>query len=231
MGRQLISNRNLALTRRRATMRDYLISEYCPMAPRFNIALFLTWIRIAAIPMVVIVFMLPGYWSKPIAAVIFTLAGLTDWLDGYLARKLGLTSRFGAFLDPVADKLMVSTALVLILWAAPEHEAGMWIPHHAMILTVCAAIIIGREIVISALREWMAEMGERGTVAVSGAAKIKTIFQLVGVGAMLFTYPIFGILPAYGIGFMLVVAAALLTIWTMFLYLRAAWPALRADDN
>ena len=85
------------------------------MRPKFNIAIFLTWIRIAAIPMVVIVFMLPFYWAKPTAAVIFTVAGLTDWLDGYLARKLNLTSRFGAFLDPVADKLMVSTALVLIL--------------------------------------------------------------------------------------------------------------------
>jgi CDP-diacylglycerol--glycerol-3-phosphate 3-phosphatidyltransferase len=201
------------------------------MPGQFNIALFLTWIRIAAIPMVVVVFMWPGEWSKPIAAVIFTLAGLTDWLDGYLARKLNLTSRFGAFLDPVADKLMVATALVLILWAAPQHSAGMWFPNHDMVLTVCAAIIIGREIVISALREWMAEMGERGTVAVSGIAKIKTIFQMVGVGAMLYTYPIFGILPAYGIGFMLVVAAAVLTIWTMYLYLKAAWPALMAPED
>ena len=85
------------------------------MRPRFNIALMLTWFRIAAIPLVVIVFVLPGYWYKPAAALIFTLAGLTDWLDGYLARKLDLTSRFGAFLDPVADKLMVSSALVLII--------------------------------------------------------------------------------------------------------------------
>lgn len=201
------------------------------MPANFNIALFLTWIRIAAIPMVVIVFMLPWYWAEPTAAVIFTLAGLTDWLDGYLARRLNLTSRFGAFLDPVADKLMVTTALVLIIWAAPQHVAGMWIPHHDMVLAVCAAIIIGREIVISALREWMAEMGERSKVAVSGIAKIKTIFQLVGVGAMLYTYPIFGILPAYGIGFILVVAAAVLTIWTMYLYLLAAWPALMASED
>jgi CDP-diacylglycerol--glycerol-3-phosphate 3-phosphatidyltransferase len=200
------------------------------MAKRFNIAILLTWIRIAAIPMVVIVFMLPGYWSKPIAAVIFTLAGLTDWLDGYLARKLNLTSRFGAFLDPVADKLMVSTALVLILWAAPQHNDGMWIPHHDMILTICAAVIIGREIVISALREWMAEIGERSAVAVTGIAKLKTIFQMVGVGAMLYTYPIFGILPAYGIGFLLVVAASVLTLWSMMIYLQAAWPLLNAPD-
>ena len=199
------------------------------MAARFNIALALTWIRIAAIPLVVIVFMLPGYWSKPIAAVIFTLAGLTDWLDGYLARKLNLTSKFGAFLDPVADKLMVSTALVLILWAAPQHEMPL-VPGHEMILTVCAAIIIGREIVISALREWMAEMGARSAVAVTGIAKLKTIFQLVGVGAMLFTYPIFGFIPAYGIGFLLVLAAAVLTIWSMYIYLKAAWPQLSAPE-
>lgn len=198
------------------------------MRPSFNIALFLTWTRIAAIPMVAIVFMLPFHWAKPTAAVIFTIAGLTDWLDGYLARKLNLMSRFGAFLDPVADKLMVSTALVLILWAAPDHKMP-FVPAHEMILAVCAAIIIGREIVISALREWMAELGERGAVAVTGIAKLKTIFQLVGVGAMLFTYPIFGILPAYEIGFLLVVAASVLTLWSMYLYLLAAWPHLKTD--
>ncbi len=200
------------------------------MAARFNIALMLTWIRIAAIPMVVLVFMLPGTWSKPIAAVIFTLAGLTDWLDGYLARKLNMTSRFGAFLDPVADKLMVATALVLILWAAPQHELAL-VPRHENVLAVCAAIIIGREIVISALREWMAELGERHQVAVTGIAKIKTILQLVGVGAMLYTYPIFGFIPAYGIGFGLVVVAAGLTMWSMYTYLRAARPHLTATGD
>jgi CDP-diacylglycerol--glycerol-3-phosphate 3-phosphatidyltransferase len=199
------------------------------MAKRFNIALALTWLRIAAIPLIVVVFMLPGYWSKPTAAVIFTLAGLTDWLDGYLARKLNLTSRFGAFLDPVADKLMVSTALVLILWAAPSHAMPL-VPGHEMILTICAAIIIGREIVISALREWMAELGSRNAVAVTGIAKLKTIFQLVGVGAMLFTYPIFGFIPAYGIGFMLVVTASVLTMWSMYIYLKAAWPQLKEPE-
>jgi CDP-diacylglycerol--glycerol-3-phosphate 3-phosphatidyltransferase len=211
-------------------MSALVYGDFWFMPARFNIALFLTWIRIAAIPMVVVIFMLPWTWAKPTAAVIFTLAGLTDWLDGYLARRLNLTSRFGAFLDPVADKLMVSTALVLILWAAPQHNLPL-VPGHEMVLTVCAAIIIGREIVISALREWMAEMGERSTVAVSGIAKIKTIFQLVGVGAMLYTYPIFGVLPAYGIGFVLLVAAAVLTMWTMYLYLKAAWPSLMAPED
>jgi CDP-diacylglycerol--glycerol-3-phosphate 3-phosphatidyltransferase len=179
--------------------------------------------------MVVLVFMLPGFWSKPIAAVIFTLAGLTDWLDGYLARKLNLTSRFGAFLDPVADKLMVATALVLILWAAPQHEMPL-VPGHETVLAICAAIIIGREIVISALREWMAELGERHAVAVTGVAKFKTILQLVGVGAMLYTYPIFGFIPLYGIGFCFVVVAAVLTIWSMYIYLKAAWPHLNQDE-
>jgi CDP-diacylglycerol--glycerol-3-phosphate 3-phosphatidyltransferase len=196
------------------------------MRPRFNLALMLTWFRIAAIPLVVIVFMIPGYWYKPTAALIFTLAGLTDWLDGYVARRFNLMSRFGAFLDPVADKLMVSTALVLILWAAPQHSIP-FMPFHDIALAVCAAIIIGREIVISALREWMAEIGERGQVAVTGVAKIKTIMQMVGVGAMLFSYPFFG-LPVYEVGFALVVIAAALTIWSSYLYLRAAWPHLMA---
>ena len=104
--------------------------------------------------------------------MIFTLAGLTDWLDGYLARKLNLTSRFGAFLDPVADKLMVATALVLILWAAPTHEMPL-VPGHETVLAICAAIIIGREIVISALREWMAELGERHAVAVHRHSEVQ----------------------------------------------------------
>jgi CDP-diacylglycerol--glycerol-3-phosphate 3-phosphatidyltransferase len=199
------------------------------MKPRFNVALMLTWFRIAAIPLVIVLFMLPGYWYKPAAALLFTLAGLTDWLDGYLARKLNLTSRFGAFLDPVADKLMVSTALVLILWAAPQHRLTL-VPHHDIVIALCATVIIGREIVISALREWMAEIGERGQVAVTGIAKLKTIMQMVGVGAMLFTYPIFGVIPAYGIGFVLIVIATVLTIWSMYLYLRQAWPHLNADQ-
>jgi len=199
------------------------------MQKRFNIALALTWLRIAAIPLIVIVFMLPGYWPKPIAALIFTAAGLTDWLDGYVARRYNMMSKFGAFLDPVADKLMVSTALILLLWDA-QHRTLVLFPHHDIALAICGVIIIGREIVISALREWMAEMGERHQVAVSGIAKLKTIFQLVGLGAMLFTFPIFGVIPAYGIGFTLVLAASILTIWSMILYLKAAWPHMNDDS-
>jgi len=198
------------------------------MQKRFNIALALTWMRIAAIPLIVLVFMLPGYWPKPIAALIFTIAGLTDWLDGYLARKLNLISKFGAFLDPVADKLMVAAALVLLLWDAPNRTLALF-PRHDIALAVCAVIIIGREIVISALREWMAEMGERHQVAVSGIAKLKTIFQLVGLGAMLFTFPLFGVIPVYGLGFALVLLASVLTIWSMLLYLKAAWPHINDE--
>ena len=198
------------------------------MSKPFNLPLMLTWLRIAAIPLIVVVFMLPGHWPKPIAALIFAAAGLTDWLDGYLARKMNLTSKFGAFLDPVADKLMVSTALILLVWDAPNRTL-IFFPHHDIAMAICGVVIIGREIVVSALREWMAEMGERHQLAVSGIAKLKTIFQLVGLGAMLFTFPIFGILPAYGIGFMLVLAASVLTLWSMYLYLKAAWPHMNAD--
>ena len=198
------------------------------MQKGFNIALALTWLRIAAIPLIVVVFMLPGYWAKFSAAMIFTLAGLTDWLDGYVARTMNMQSKFGAFLDPVADKLMVATALILLIWDAPNRTLVLF-PRHDIALAICGVIIIGREIVISALREWMAEMGERHQVAVTGIAKLKTIFQLVGLGAMLFTFPLFGIIPAYGIGFALVLAAAVLTIWSMLLYLKAAWPHMQDE--
>jgi len=189
------------------------------MARRFNIATALTWFRIAAIPLIVVVFYLPFGWSRPAAAVIFTLAGLTDWLDGYLARRLQLTSRFGAFLDPVADKLMVATTLILILQAHPR----WWI-------ALLAAIIIGREITVSALREWMAELGARSQIAVSGFGKLKTILQMVGLGAMLFLTPIFSI-PVYEIGTTLLIIAAGLTLWSMYAYLKTAWPRLTGSDE
>jgi len=188
------------------------------MTARFNIATALTWIRIAAIPLIVVVFYVPFGWSRPAAAMIFTLAGLTDWLDGYLARRLELTSRFGAFLDPVADKLMVTTALVLIVQAHPR----WW-------MALLAAIIIGREITISALREWMAELGARSQIAVSGFGKLKTILQMVGLGAMLFRTPIFGV-PVYEFGTTLLIIAAGLTLWSMFVYLQTAWPRLTQPE-
>jgi len=183
-----------------------------------NIPIALTWFRIAAIPAVVIVYLLPWDWAHPAAALVFTAAGITDAFDGYLARKWDQITKFGAFLDPVADKLMVSTALVLLVYVNPEQ----------LLLMVVAGVIIGREIAISALREWMAEMGERHNVAVSSFGKTKTIFQMVGIGAMLFTEPVFG-LPAWEIGYTLLVIAAGLTLLTMYQYLQAALPALSAE--
>jgi CDP-diacylglycerol--glycerol-3-phosphate 3-phosphatidyltransferase len=175
----------------------------------------LTWVRILAIPLIVIVFFLPVGWSSPVAGLLFALAGITDYFDGYLARKMGLTSRFGAFLDPVADKLVVATALVLIVQRDPSVS-----------LAIIATIIIGREITVSALREWMSESGASGKVAVSWFGKWKTTAQIVGISMMLFERPILT-LPIYQIGYWLLVVAAALTIISMADYLRSAWPTLR----
>jgi CDP-diacylglycerol--glycerol-3-phosphate 3-phosphatidyltransferase len=175
----------------------------------------LTWVRIAAIPLVVLAFYLPYPWSDPAAGLIFAAAGITDTLDGYLARKLGQTSRLGAFLDPVADKLIVATALVLLV--ARDHRT---------IVVLMAAVIIGREITISALREWMAEVGQRRKVAVSIIGKYKTVFQIVGLAMMLYRWDFLG-LPTYQVGLALTVLAAVLTLISMLDYLRAAWPELR----
>ncbi len=185
------------------------------MSGTLNIATILTWFRIAAIPLIALVFYLPpSHWMRPLACVVFTIAGLTDWLDGYLARRLNLTSKFGAFLDPVADKLMVTTTLVIIVQSDPR-----------IIIALIAAIIIGREFTISALREWMAELGARNIVAVSGFGKLKTILQMVGLGMMIWLYPLYGI-PIYEIGMALLLISAGLTLYSMFVYIRAAWPAL-----
>ena len=180
-----------------------------------NLPIVLTWIRILAIPLIVIVFFLPVGWAGPAAGLLFALAGITDYLDGYLARKLGQTSRFGAFLDPVADKLVVTTALVLIV----QHDPKIY-------LTVVAAIIIGREITVSALREWMSEIGASAKVAVTYFGKWKTTAQIVGISMMLFERPL-GPLDIYGIGTILLIVAAGLTILSMLDYLRSAWPAMR----
>ncbi|MDX1561656.1 MAG: CDP-diacylglycerol--glycerol-3-phosphate 3-phosphatidyltransferase [Gammaproteobacteria bacterium] len=183
----------------------------------FNLPNALTWIRIIAIPLVVIVFYLPVSWAGPAAGLLFALAGITDYFDGYLARKLGQTSRFGAFLDPVADKLIVATALVLIVERDPQ-----------MYLALVAAIIIGREITVSALREWMSEIGASAKVAVTFFGKWKTTAQIVGISMMLFEQPL-GPLNTYMVGMVLLFIAAGLTIFSMFDYLRSAWPTLR--DN
>ena len=181
----------------------------------WNLPNTLTWLRIYAIPLIVVLFYLPYSWGDPAAGLLFAAAGITDSLDGYLARRLGQTSRLGAFLDPVADKLIVAVALVLLVSKDPS-----------LLITVTAAVIIGREITISALREWMAEIGERRKVAVSQLGKYKTILQIVGLSFMLFRAPLLD-LPIYRIGVVLTVIAAAATLVSMVAYLRAAWPELR----
>jgi len=187
----------------------------------------LTWLRIAAIPLIVVLFYLPYRWSDPAAGLLFALAGITDSLDGYLARRLGQTSRLGTFLDPVADKLIVAVALVLIVSRGAPPLFGFSAATIDAILVLCAAIIIGREIAISALREWMAELGQRKKVAVSRLGKYKTILQIVGLSLLLYRWDLFG-LPVYALGVLLTVIASALTLVSMFAYLRAAWPELRA---
>ena len=180
-----------------------------------NIPNILTLSRIVMIPVFVIIFYLPFSWHYLAACVIFILAAITDGLDGYYARKLGQTSALGAFLDPVADKLMIAVVLVLLV----EDQPSIW-------LALPAAVIIGREITISALREWMAELGASSKVAVSGYGKLKTICQMVALGFLIYHNPLFGI-PIYTIGMVLLYIASILTLWSMFLYLQAAWPQLK----
>jgi CDP-diacylglycerol--glycerol-3-phosphate 3-phosphatidyltransferase/cardiolipin synthase len=185
---------------------------------KLNLANILTLLRIAAIPVVVICFYSSIPYARPIAAVVFGLAAITDWIDGWVARKFGQTSRFGEFLDPVADKLMVSIVLVMLVQA----DSG-WFED------IIAMIIIGREITISALREWMATIGERANVKVTMAGKVKTALQMFGIAFMVYKNDLFGI-PMYTLGFALLVMAAVMTIWSMIIYLRAAWPFIMADQ-
>jgi CDP-diacylglycerol--glycerol-3-phosphate 3-phosphatidyltransferase/cardiolipin synthase len=196
----------------------------------FPIANYLTVARIVMIPLVVILFYAPYPWAAPASAIVFILAAVTDSLDGYLARRLGQTSALGAFLDPVADKLMVAVALVLLVSHEPQELRYIKFNPH-LLITLTAAVIVGREITISALREWMAEMGARGKVAVSAMGKLKTIFQMTGLSMMLFRSDVWFI-PAFELGVYCLVAAAALTLWSMVVYLRAAWPELmRSGDR
>ncbi len=156
-------------------------------------------------------------FARPIAGIVFGLAAITDVLDGYAARKLGQTSRFGEFLDPVADKLMVTVVLVLIVQSDPR-----------IVIALIAMIIIGREITVSALREWMAGLGARQEVKVSVAGKVKTTLQMFGIAFMVYQQDLFG-LELYEIGYILLLAAAGMTMWSMIIYLRAAWPSMRQN--
>ncbi len=175
----------------------------------------LTLMRLILIPIFVVAFYLPYAWADLLAAMIFFFAGATDWLDGYLARKLNQTSRFGAFLDPVADKVMVAAALLLIT----EHYANIWI-------TIPAMTMIGREIIISALREWMAEIGKRSSVAVSWVGKVKTVSQMAALWLLIWRYNDWMV---WG-GFALLYLATILTYWSMFQYLSAAKDDLLNND-
>ncbi len=185
------------------------------MNPIYNLPNLLTVLRIVLIPVFVVFFYLPVSWSREAATVVFVLAAATDWLDGYLARRMQLVSALGAFLDPVADKLMVATALVLLVQADPRIS-----------LAVAAAVIIGREIAISALREWMAEIGSRTKVAVSEIGKFKTAAQMAAITLLIYRDDLWSI-PIYTVGLVLMFVAVVLTLWSMTMYLRAAWPSLR----
>lgn len=173
----------------------------------------LTLLRIVLIPIFIVVFYLPFSWAHGLAAAIFALASFTDWLDGYLARKLEQMSPFGAFLDPVADKLLVACSLLLLVGAKD-----------VAYITIPAIVIVGREIVISALREWMAEIGSRASVTVSYIGKIKTSLQMAALFLLIAFSPSeswWGV-----IGFLMLYVAAILTIWSMIIYLTMAWPQL-----
>ena len=183
----------------------------------FTVPTLLTWARIAAIPLIVGVFYLP--WPGPtknlIATTLFVLFALTDWLDGWLARKLNQTSSFGAFLDPVADKFLVCAALLVLLYLK-------------RVDAIVAFIIIGREIAISALREWMAQIGASRSVAVHMLGKIKTATQMVAIPFLLFDGALFGVIDTHLWGTGLIWVAAVLTIWSMVYYLQKALPEIRA---
>ena len=184
-----------------------------------NIANILTLMRIGLIPIFVICFYLPFGWHYLVTAAIFGLAAITDWFDGYIARKLNQMTKLGAFLDPVADKLMVVVALNLLV----ESYSTIW-------LAVPACIIIAREVAVSALREWMAEIGSRSKIAVSFIGKAKTTAQMFAIGGLLAFPPDSGhwvILVSY----VLLYLAVALTLWSMFIYLRVAWPILTAEES
>jgi cardiolipin synthase len=189
------------------------------VGPRFNFPIFLTWMRILAIPIFVAVLYMPEDWiSEHNANVtsmwIFIAAAVTDWLDGWLARRWNQTTSFGAFLDPVADKLMVAAALIVLT------EKGLVDPFASL-------IIIGREITISALREWMASIGRAKSVAVNILGKVKTVSQLIAIPFLLFNGVLFGWFHTVNVGRWLIWVAAVITLWSMVVYLKAAWVSER----
>lgn len=186
---------------------------------KMNLPTILTVVRIAVIPFLVIFYMISDSWGHPTAAILFAIAGLTDWLDGFLARTLKLSTRFGEFLDPVADKLVVTSALVVIVGSHPHPS-----------ITIAVMIIIGRELLVSALREWMAEIGKRGSVAVNLLGKLKTACQMASL-VLLLWMNVHSSMWVYGLGTFLLYVAALLTLWSMCVYIKLAWPDLIAEST
>ena len=188
---------------------------------RFNFPIFLTWMRILAIPLFVGVLYLPEGWISDRTANItsmwiFIAAAVTDWLDGYLARRWNQTTSFGAFLDPVADKLMVAAALIVLTY-------------QGLVDPFASLIIIGREITISALREWMAQVGRSKSVAVNILGKVKTVSQLIAIPFLLFNGVLFGWFHTVNVGRWLIWVAAFITLWSMGVYLKAAWQTERSS--
>jgi len=184
-----------------------------------NLANQLTLLRILLIPLIVVIFYLPYDWRYVVVSGIFCLAAATDWLDGWVARKYNQMTAFGAFLDPVADKLMVATALVLLVEV-----------HDTALFAIPAIVIISREIVISALREWMAELGKRSSIAVSVIGKFKTSAQMLSIAVLLAENPQAPTLLT-SLGYILLYIAAGLTLWSMVVYMKAAWPDLMPKDG
>ena len=189
----------------------------------FNIPILLTWLRVALIPLMVGVFYLPDSMLSPFeksvaSTAVFIIAALTDWFDGFLARRWNETSAFGAFLDPVADKLMVTGALLILV-------------HLDRANAMVAFVIIGREIAISALREWMAQIGASKSMAVSSIGKIKTVAQMIAIPMLLFYDTLFDVIDTRIWGQWLLALAAVLTVWSMFYYLRKAWPLIKANSG
>ena len=188
---------------------------------RFNLATNLTILRVIVVPIVCLGYLTPFTWSHNVASILFVVGAVTDWLDGYIARNFNQSSLFGAFLDPIADKLMVTSVLVVLVYQL----STLWMVWPAL-------IIIGREIIISALREWMAEIGNRTSVAVSWVGKVKTILQLVALGFLIWYQPGgFGFSIGkhswvYYTGLLLLYISVALTLWSMIMYLKIAWPDL-----
>lgn len=186
---------------------------------QLNAPTLLTFLRILLIPVLVGLFFLPGELARTAAAWVFLLAAVTDWADGYLARKLHQWSAFGEFLDPVADKLMVAVVLILLV---QDHPDGLF--------AIMASVIVGREITISALREWMAVLGESTRVRVAMIGKTKTVVQMIALFLLLYAHPIAG-LPSYWLGYWLLATAAILTLVSMVLYVRDAWPVIMRGEH